>query len=268
MTQPAPPTQEVEPSQHGYGTVATITALETGLAPVVLAAYTTWLAAVLKVLFPGGDTETARPVNPTNIWATVPLWNREVDRVILPTLHAPLLLGWGDALEELGLDRRRFEFHDGDPLVRAALEEVRNLLVRLPEESYRHVVRELDEAVNNGEDLRKQSARVRNVFDVRGSENWPARATTVAVTEVNRAVSLGAMAAAQRAQQLIGRVVKTWDAKRDAQVRPAHKQVDDTSQLLNEPFIVDGFPMSQPLDPSAPAYLVVNCRCRVRVRRL
>ena len=54
---------------------------------------------------------------------------------------------------------------------------------------------------------------------------------------------------------------KTWWTAGDEKVRPAHAAVHGVTVPFGESFNVGGFAMSRPGDESAPADLVVNCRC-------
>ena len=58
-----------------------------------------------------------------------------------------------------------------------------------------------------------------------------------------------------------------WSAALDMRTRPAHRQLDGQRRNLGEPFEVDGEEIMYPGDPSAPGYLVYNCRC-VLVRQV
>lgn len=54
---------------------------------------------------------------------------------------------------------------------------------------------------------------------------------------------------------------KRWVTVRDARVRPTHHAVDGTAVRVGEAFIVGGYAMQGPGDPSAPASERANCRC-------
>lgn len=116
--------------------------------------------------------------------------------------------------------------------------------------------------------MEDQVKRVRHVLNATGTENWPARARTVAITEVHRAWNFGALAASMRAQmQLQRQLTKTWVAKDDSATRPGHKLADGQTVPINQPFIVNMEPLMMPGDPSGSPSNVINCRCKPLFRR-
>lgn len=78
------------------------------------------------------------------------------------------------------------------------LNEVGNRLVRLPDEVYALIVREIETGIAQGQSIPDISARVQTVLTSTGSEYWPNRARTVARTETASAVNAGAYAGAVR----------------------------------------------------------------------
>lgn len=98
--------------------------------------------------------------------------------------------------------------------------------------------------------------------------HWASKSQQVAQTEGDRwaqAATLAGAVAAQRADGI--RRQKVWVSRDDALVRPAHVAADGQKRDLLDMFNVGGFPMLMPLDPRAPAQLVVNCRCKLRIIR-
>lgn len=57
--------------------------------------------------------------------------------------------------------------------------------------------------------------------------------------------------------------VRIWKALYDNRTRHEHRVLDGQKRPLGEPFEVDGYEIMEPADPSAPAFLVYNCRCRL-----
>ena len=259
MTQPQPVNQiPEEPAPSGALALA---AFEAAIAALVLSMYTAWLATVTTAVL-GAYNRFGAPPDPTAVWSTVPRWEREIDK-LMSALEQIARAGWIDAGQQLGIE---IPFDANDSILQDALARTRNLMVRTPDEVYRLIIAELGAAVARGEDVDIQAARVRHVLDVTGTENWSARARTVAVTEVHRAYNMGALAAAQRIQQRGGgvRMLKRWDSRDDSAVRTAHRVADGQIQPVNHPFIVGGEPLMAPGDPSGSPWNVINCRCKQR----
>lgn len=254
MTQPQPPQIPEEPAPTGALALA---AFEASIAALVLTMYATWLAMVAAVVL-AGFTRFGAPPDPTAIWSTVPSWERQVDR-LMTALEQIARAGWIEANRQLGVD---MPFDVDDSILQDQLRRTRNLMVRTPDEVYRMILSELGAAAAKGESVEEQVTRVRHVLDVTGTQNWPARARTVAVTEVHRAYNMGGLAAALRIQQRGSRLLKRWDSKDDSAVRPAHRLADGQVQFVSQPFVVAGESLMAPGDPSGSPWNVINCRCK------
>lgn len=150
-----------------------------------------------------------------------------------------------------------------DPDAAQYLNEVGNRLVRLPDEVYALIVREVETGVALGDSTPEISARVQTVLTATGSEYWPNRARTVARTETMAAVNAGAYAGALRDAERRGDPApfKVWLATDDTRTRPTHHEADGQRTLLSEPFRVGGAQLLYPGDPRGPAQEVINCRC-------
>ena len=125
--------------------------------------------------------------------------------------------------------------------------------------------RDLAAGLEAGEDIEHLRARLRETFAREGAQLGPRREDRIARTEASRAWNTATLAGAQAAAGPDRPVVKQWITRHDARVRSAHDQVDGQLRLLSETFTVGGVPMQHPGDPTAPASLVVNCRCRLAV---
>lgn len=241
----------------GAGTVAAVlAAAEAAIAAYVLAAYTRWLASVITAVL-GGFLRFGIAPDPGAIWSAVPLWERQIEGLI-ERLGLIARAGWINAANQLGVD---LPFDPQDPILVDQLQRTRNLLVRTPDEVYQQIINVLGEAVAAGGTVEDQVRGVRHVLDVTGTENWPARARTVAVTEVHRTWNFGALAASMRIQRREATVTvfKTWDAKDDSRTRPAHDRADGQTVSIYQPFIVNMEPLMMPGDPSGSPSNVINC---------
>jgi hypothetical protein len=175
MTQPVESQIPEEPAPTGALALA---AFEASIAALVVSMYAAWLGAVAAAVL-AAFTRFGAPPDPTAIWSTVPIWERQVDRLI-SGLEQIARAGWIEAGRQLGVD---IPFDPTDSILQDQLARTRNLMIRTPDEVYRRIIDELGAAVANGESVDQQAARVRHVLDVTGTENWPARARTVSVTE-------------------------------------------------------------------------------------
>ncbi len=54
---------------------------------------------------------------------------------------------------------------------------------------------------------------------------------------------------------------KVWVSTIDKRTRPTHRMADKQRVGIFEPFIVGGFPLRFPGDPSGPPQETINCRC-------
>jgi hypothetical protein len=244
------------------GVALGLLAYEATVAALVLAILGAWLAtvaaAVLAAYLKFGGTP-----DPSALWSTVPQWERSVDR-LMDSLKRVAQSGWEDTARQLGLSD--LPFNPDDPILADTLQRARNLMVRTPDEVYRTIIDELGKGHDLNETPAQLAARVRNVLSMTGTENWPARAQTVAVTEVHRAYNFGGIAAAQRAQQRDSSVLtKTWVHKHDSKVRTIHR-ISQTVPV-NQPFIVDHEALIAPGDPAGSPHNVINCRCKAVYRR-
>lgn len=261
MTQPQPSGTDTPVAEAG-AVVAVLAAAEAAVTAAVLAAYTKWLAEVLARVLAGFVRFGIMP-DPTAIWSTVPLWERLIDQLV-DDLVRIARAGWIAAGKQIDLE---LPFDRDDPILVDQIMRTRNLMVRTPDEVYRQILKSLADVVSTGGTVKDQAEAVRHVLDVTGTENWPARAKTVAVTEVHRAWNFGALAAALRAQNQLGALTKRWDAKDDSAVRPGHKRADGQTVFINQPFIVNMEALMSPGDPSGSPSNVINCRCKPQFRR-
>lgn len=231
--------------------------MEVAFTAAVLAAITAWLASVTSAVLAAFSRFGASP-DPSAIWSTIPSWERQVDR-LMSELVDIAKVGWEQAAAQLGVD---LPFNPSDPILADQLARTRNLLVNIPNEIYNDMLSALAVAVANGEGLQGQVARINDILDVNGRENWPARAENISVTEVNRALNFGQLAAALRVQTSRGRVLsKTWITERDSRVRVEHRAALGQKVPVSQPFIVGGEALMAPGDPSGSPSTVIHCRC-------
>lgn len=122
----------------------------------------------------------------------------------------------------------------------------------------------LAEGVAAGESVDELKRRMLDLFAADGPQLGPVRADRIAATQAASAFNAGTLESARLLTGEERPLVKQWITRRDARVREAHEDVDGQLQLLDDPFDVGGTEMMFPGDPTAPADLVINCRCIMR----
>lgn len=225
---------------------------EAKLGAVVSRALQRWLDRARDVVMAPFRQHGVQP-DATAIYSTQPLWNSEVD-TILTTIGQIALGAWSQATDVPAVSRHAF--------VVSYLADVRNLLVRIPDETANLVFAEITDGVNAGESLEQLAARIDRVLSFTGSERWPGRARTVAATEVTRAYGAATMAAGVEQSRVTGRqLTKTWRTAHDERVRISHRDADGQTVPVFMPFQVGGESLMFPGDPSGSPENVINCRC-------
>jgi hypothetical protein len=197
-----------------------------------------------------------RPPDIDAVWTEAPAWREAVDRVIEQAIEPVMRRAYTTLIGDgYAWDQRLF--------VAEHLAEVRNRLVRVPEEVFGVIASEINEGVNLGEGIPQLTNRVDEALSVTTSERWQNRAETVARTEAIGALNAAKADAFQAmAQEEPGtRFERVWLATDDARTRETHRAADGQRVPLKEPFIVGGFPLMFPGDPSGPPQEVINCRC-------
>jgi hypothetical protein len=209
-----------------------------------------WLVETARVVLRGEH----RP-DVDAIWARVPMWREAVEAV----LKGQILKAVGIAFRRLLGDTYRWD-------QRAAmvnyLAQVRNRLVRVPEEVFDLVAREISVGVNLGDSIPQLRDRVDMVLSTTRSERWPNRATVIARTETIGALNAGRAEAFKAVVEETGEELeRVWLATDDHRTRTTHVAADGQRVPLGSPFQVGGFELAFPGDPSGPPQEVIQCRC-------
>lgn len=143
------------------------------------------------------------------------------------------------------------------PAIAAALQARSTALAQtVSRTTYDQIVQALTDAVARGDSIAQMTDAVNRIFD----DADATRAQTIARTEV-----IGAMntAADAHATALGPDIVagKEWIATHDNRTRHTHATADGQLRPMGSPFLVGGYPLEHPGDPSAPPSEVINCRC-------
>lgn len=226
-------------------------ATERNIRQVVWAELSGWLVETARAVLRGDS----RP-NPDAVWARVPAWRSAVDLIVS-----------GEIRKALGMAFRQIlgAGYRWDQRVRmtAYLAEVTNRLVRVPEEVFDLVAHQVAAGVNLGEGIPELRKRIDTVLSTTGSERWPNRATVIARTEAIGALNAGRSEAfrALSEQEPDQPLERIWLATDDSRTRDTHQAADGQRVALGQPFIVGGFELAFPGDPSGPPQEVIQCRC-------
>lgn len=90
-----------------------------------------------------------------------------------------------------------------------------------------------------------------------------AAAIRSARTATTAAECAGRIGTYKYAESLGIQLKQMWRATLDGRTRHAHRMLDGQMVDIGDKFKVDGYELEYPGDPSAPGYLVYNCRCTV-----
>lgn len=226
-----------------------MTGLEVAFAALVLAALGRWLKRVaVHVMLPW--KKWGQAPDPGGVRQEDEFWRGQVDD-LMRWLEGHTVSGGG--LSTSDEVRRHFD-------------RVRNLLVRIPDEVFQDIRRELIQGYDQGQSTKAIAQKIQGVFDIHGSENWPNRAQVVAVTEVNGALNAGWFGGAVAQQSQLGKpLAKKWIATHDSHTRADHRQADGQTVALLSPFIVGESALMYPGDKAGPPEQVINCRCTAAV---
>jgi hypothetical protein len=224
--------------------------VERDIRAVVWSSLSNWLVQLARRVIRGDQ-----PPDLDAVWAMAPLWRDAVDAI----LRGEILKAIGVAFARvLGPDYR----FAARPFVTAYLAEVRNRLVRVPDEVYDLVAGEVAKGVNLGESLPKLTERIDSVLSTTGSARWPNRATVIARTE-----SIGALNAGRwDAFRLVAADTEDplevmWLATDDTRTRDTHEAAEGQRVPVGSSFIVGGAELRFPGDPLGPPQEVIQCRC-------
>jgi hypothetical protein len=229
---------------------------EARLEGIVASGLRSWLAKARDAVMSQWHKHKAMP-DPHAIFSTQAAWKDEVD-TILTEIGKIGMGAWSRATDVPPVSRHAF--------VMASLAQTENYLVAIPDEVYNKIFAEITDGSNAGETIDKIAARVDDVLNWSGSQNWPNRARVIATTETTRAYGSATVAAGMEQSRVTGRLLrKKWVSRSDAKVRAAHAEANGQIRALGEPFQVGAVPMQYPGDASAPAGEVVDCRCGVEI---
>lgn len=224
---------------------------ERDIRAAVWAALSNWLVQLSRRIL-----REDRPPDLDAVWAMVPLWREAVDLILQGEIWKAIGLAFERLLgKDYAWDQR--------PAITRYLAEVRNRLVRIPDEVFDLVAGQLSTGINLGESIPELSRRIDSVLSTTESERWPNRATVIARTETIGALNAGRSEAfvtvAEDDPEL--ELEKFWLATEDHRTRATHVEADGQRVPVGARFLVGGFELEFPGDPTGPAQEVIQCRC-------
>lgn len=218
--------------------------------------FDSWFASISRWLVQAKRAVLAGPgVDAAAVFGRADEWAAEMDRFV----QGPVLDTMGTTYRQLFGDGYRY---DNRPAVVDYLANVRNRMVRTPDEVYGLIAGQVAHGAAIGSSIDDITAEVDTVLSATGTERWRNRAVTVARTETIGALNAGRHDAfAQVAADLDEDLEQMWLSTIDARTRPAHAAADQQRVPIGQPFTVGGASLMFPGDPTGPAAQVINCRC-------
>lgn len=113
------------------------------------------------------------------------------------------------------------------------------------------------QAILQGESIPHIAKRMAKELSVKNRSS----AVRYARTAATGAQNAGRVDGYKRAQGVGIELEQEWLATLDMRTRHEHRYLDGQHVPVGEPFKVDGYEIKFPGDPSAPGYLIWNCRC-------
>lgn len=215
-----------------------------------------WLVRLSRRVLRGDG----RPPDSDAVWALAPAWRDAVDQVIAGAILPAMQRAYrATAGTDFDLESR--------PFLARYLAEVRNRMVRVPEEVFDLIAGQVSAGVNMGEGIPKLAARIEETFSLTATPRWENRATVTARTEaigaLNAARAEAFKAFAEDWTDGEDELERVWLSTSDARTRETHRLADGQRVAMDQPFIVGGAPLMFPGDPSGPPQEVIQCRCTV-----
>lgn len=228
-----------------------VLATERDIRDTFWAALSDWLVRLSRRVLRG----EGRMPDMDAIWALQPSWREAVDLVIERSIEPAMRRGYAAIFgDDYPWDQRIF--------VTRYLAEVRNRMVRTPDEVYDLIAGQVAQGVNLGESIPKLAARVDEQLSATATPRWQNRAVVVARSEAIGALNAGRHDVFEALAEETGeQLERVWLSTADARTRPSHRLADQQRVPMGEPFIVGGFSLMFPGDPAGPPQEVIQCRC-------
>ena len=188
---------------------------------------------------------------------TLSRYSEAWERLLHDQAHAALLEGWELTAEDWGregVDPALAEYTIADWARRHAASRVTSIT-----ESTRDEIRQvIAEAIEEGLPMTEAAERLRDLY-AGFSEG---RAKTIARTETSTAMNRGKYLHAAEAKRRFGwDTRRTWVSLIDSGTRATHRAAHGQHPDVSGSYLVGGYHLAHPGDPSGPAKEIANCRC-------
>lgn len=224
-------------------------AAETLMYETVWAALASWLVTTSRRVLRGHVPD------PEAVFSMVPAWEQAITDIIVQAV-IPVMDHAYQALFGDGFSWRE------RPNVVNYLSGVRNRLSGIPNETFDLIGGQVAAGVTLGEGIPEISDRVDAILSTTESARWPNRAVVIARTEALGALNGSRADSFQAfADETDTEMERMWLSTVDSRTRPTHVLADQQRTGVTDPFMVGGFALMFPGDPSGPAQEVIQCRC-------
>ena len=161
--------------------------------------------------------------------------------------------GVGDSTKNTPLDRLTGGVNERESLINAVLDEVLNIVDQSTRNQSRRIAEKIKQMDDSGASLPDIKQTVRSMVNEQGSwhKALTTNTTTAAYEGMKHAVySLGG-----------DYIEKTWNTVEDERVRFSHREADQQTKRVGQPFVIGNSAMLHPGQPDAPVEETANCRC-------
>lgn len=222
-------------------------ALQAAILAALMASLAPWLVTVAAAVLAGGAVAVA----------AVPLPSILIART-LTRIRPDVLRLWGRTSE-------RFQAQtDGKTGPDRILQQIGIWIGSADEHAFTHLSQLLAQAQTAGWSRLETREQIRAALRPSAPhwQLWGKRTAELSAGYAVSATMAGVVAASG------GVWTKTWISRLDADVRPTHVKAHGQTVPAAGTFLVGGWPMSGPHDPSAPIEETINCRCEPEYRRI
>ena len=156
---------------------------------------------------------------------------------------------------------RELALHDADLLPLPSPKRLEELAAKDMLWNRQLVSSSLMQSILAGESVPKMAQRLAQSVSEKNYNSAVRAARTFSTAVQNKARADEYVRAKARGSKIQKQV---WLATLDGRTRHAHRQLDQQETEVGEPWEVDRYEIRFPSDPNCPAYLIYNCRCRIR----